>query len=169
MVWKVIQKTGKSKCVVFFFIKCCYFTITVKIDKGDFAQLPAKWLVCEWRWSWGWTMENHSRGTGCPGRCFSSAKWKESKTYKKRSRQERGLHKRKQIVKERPSKYITRAISKLRHIRTWTCLTWSAEETTQRKWKAGASYTINLELKLASFDHSWVLHVVTITVTVVLL
>ena len=45
------------------------------------------------------------------------------KQTKKRSRQERGLHKRKQIVKERPSKCITRAISKLRHIRTWTCLT----------------------------------------------
>ena len=39
------------------------------------------------------------RGTGCPGRCFSSAEWKEPKTYKK----EAGLHKRKQIVKERPN------------------------------------------------------------------
>ena len=36
---------GKSKGVVFFSIKCCYFTISVKIDKGDFVQLPAKWLV----------------------------------------------------------------------------------------------------------------------------
>ena len=46
MLWKVIQKTGKSKCVVLFSTKCCYLTITVKLDKGDFVQLPAKWLVC---------------------------------------------------------------------------------------------------------------------------
>ena len=39
-------KDGKIKMCRLFFIKCCYFKITVKIDQGDFVQLPAKWLVC---------------------------------------------------------------------------------------------------------------------------
>ena len=105
----------------------------------DACQHDPPLVPCWWAWSATCFKAWKVRRNWLPWQMLFKCWMKGVQNIQKRSRQERGLHKRKQIVKERPNE----------------------------NEKLGR--TINLELKLASFDHLWVLHVVTITVTVVLL